>query len=99
MKTTTLILAILLAHLFTSAQGVAINETGVGPDVTSLLDISSHTKGLLIPRLRTIERIAIVAPAEGLLVYDTDTYSFWFAKLGVWNEIADSGDAFTLPYN
>ncbi len=82
------------------AQGIAINETGLPADATALVDMSTHTKGLLIPRLRTIERTAIVAPAEGLFVYDTDTQTFWYATNFIWKEILKTGDnTFSLPYD
>lgn len=72
-------------------QGVSINSNGIPADPNAMLDISSHTKGVLVPRLRTNERISILSPAEGLLVYDVDTHSFWFAFGGIWKEILNSG--------
>ncbi len=73
------------------AQGVSVNETGVPADPNAMLDVSSHNKGVLIPRLRSGERISIVSPVEGLLVYDVDSHSFWFAYGGIWKEILNSG--------
>jgi hypothetical protein len=49
-------------------------QVGIGtvtPENSSILDISSSSKGLLIPRLSTLQRDAIVSPAEGLLIYNT----------------------------
>ncbi|MEM7370605.1 MAG: tail fiber domain-containing protein [Bacteroidota bacterium] len=43
-----------------------------------MIDISSSKKGLLTPRMSTQERLAISQPADGLLVYDTDTGGFWY---------------------
>ena len=45
-----------------SAQ-VAINTDGSLPDNSSLLDISSTTKGLLVPRVTATQMLAVVAPA------------------------------------
>ncbi|HEX5655035.1 MAG TPA: hypothetical protein VFX58_18290, partial [Chitinophagaceae bacterium] len=73
------------------SQSVAINNNGTAPDPTSMLDISSTTKGVLIPRMRTLERTAIVNPAEGLLVFDIDTRTFWFFS-NSWNEIGVGGN-------
>ncbi|TFD97409.1 hypothetical protein E2605_07010 [Dysgonomonas capnocytophagoides] len=42
------------------------------PNQTSVLDITSSNKGLLIPRMSNNEKTAIASPAAGLLVYDTD---------------------------
>ncbi|MGB4846937.1 MAG: H-type lectin domain-containing protein [Saprospiraceae bacterium] len=72
-------------------QGVSVNDNGVPADASAMLDVSSHTKGVLVPRLRTNERISVISPAEGLLVYDIDTHSFWFAFGGIWKEILNSG--------
>ncbi len=52
-----------------------------------ILDLESTTEGVLIPRMTTAERTAIVAPAQALLVYDTDTGSFWFYEDAVWNKL------------
>ncbi len=64
------------------ANGAIIQgAVGIGtatPDTTSaILDISSTTKGILLPRLTTAQRQAIHNPAEGLLVYDKDINSVY----------------------
>jgi hypothetical protein len=41
------------------------------PHASSVLDITSTTKGFLPPRMTTVEKNAIATPAEGLVVYDT----------------------------
>ena len=49
-------------------------QVGIGtttPDVSSMLDISSNNKGLLMPRLTTTERDNITLPATGLMIYNT----------------------------
>ncbi|MFH1120689.1 MAG: hypothetical protein V1775_12780 [Bacteroidota bacterium] len=42
------------------------------PDPSALLDVSSATKGFLPPRMTSAQRNAIAAPAEGLVIYNTD---------------------------
>ncbi|MBW2938819.1 hypothetical protein KXJ69_11920 [Aureisphaera sp. CAU 1614] len=57
------------------------SQVGIGtttPDPSSLLEITSSNKGMLTPRMSTIQRNAINSPAEGLLVYDTDLDAFYF---------------------
>lgn len=51
-----------------------IGDVGVGatPDASSALDVSSTTKGLLLPRMTEAERDAIAAPATSLLIFQTD---------------------------
>jgi hypothetical protein len=51
-------------------QGVAINNNGDPPDASAMLDVTSTTKGILIPRMTSTERGNIVLPAKGLMVYD-----------------------------
>ncbi|MES2798211.1 MAG: hypothetical protein V4683_19740 [Bacteroidota bacterium] len=75
------ILIILLLTIFAnkiSAQ-IGINTTNTPPNTSAMLDISSTTKGLLIPRMTTIQKDAIPNKIEGLTVYDTDLkqFSYW----------------------
>ncbi len=63
----------------------SIAQIGVNtatPDQTSILDLSTEERGLLIPRMTTQRRLDIInqigPPAEGLLVYDTDEEMFYF---------------------
>jgi hypothetical protein len=53
-----------------------------------MLDIQSNAKGVLIPRMLTSDRTAISTPANGLLVFDTDTQSFWFRDGSAWKELS-----------
>lgn len=76
------------------------NNVGIGtvsPNSSAILDITSTTKGLLVPRMTTAQRTAIAAPAKGLLLFDTDTNSFWFYNGSSWNSIAGTA-SLTLPY-
>lgn len=56
---------------------IAINaQVGIGttnPDPSSELHIESTDSGLLIPRMTSAQRDAIVNPANGLLIFNTDT--------------------------
>ena len=66
------------------SQSVGINIDGSTPHTSSILDIKSSTKGLLIPRMTTIQRSAIPAPATGLMVFDTNTNSYWYYDGSSW---------------
>ncbi|MFT4698701.1 MAG: hypothetical protein ACI9SJ_001857 [Flavobacteriaceae bacterium] len=49
-------------------------QVGIGtttPDASSMLDISSTSKGLLLPRLTTLQRDNITLPATGLMIFNT----------------------------
>ncbi|SHG51019.1 hypothetical protein SAMN05444362_1501, partial [Dysgonomonas macrotermitis] len=57
-------------------SGIATLQAQVGintstPNASAAMDIVSTEKGILLPRMTTVQKSAIVAPAEGLLVYDT----------------------------
>ena len=65
---------------------VAVNTDGSAANSSAMLDIKSDSKGLLIPRLDSTSRKAIASPANGLMVFDTDTKSFWYYST-VWNEV------------
>ena len=77
--------------VFTSTAQVGINTST--PDASSILDIQSTDKGILIPRMTTAERIAITNPANGLMVYETTAQKFWYYNGSVW---VDLSVAFTL---
>ena len=59
------------AQPITDAQGDVVIG-GVAPDPSAILDLQSTTKGFLMPRMTDAQRDAIVSPAEGLMVYNTD---------------------------
>lgn len=91
----TLLTALLVLMTFVADAQVGIGTTS--PDASAQLDIKSDAKGILVPRLTSVLRVAIATPADGLLVYDTDTKGFWYFKSGTgWKEINDA--TLTLPY-
>ncbi len=52
-------------------------QIGIGtstPDPSSLIDLYSENKGMLIPRLTSIQRDQIVLPATGLMIYNMTTH-------------------------
>jgi hypothetical protein len=75
-------------------------QIGVGtltPDPSAQLDVTSATKGVLVSRMTSAQRIAVASPADGLLVYDTDMKGFWYHKTGTgWTQINNA--ALSLPY-
>jgi hypothetical protein len=60
-----------MSSIMAGAQNVAINSTSSSANVSAMLDISSTSKGLLIPRMSTSAISSIINPAKGLLVYDS----------------------------
>ena len=68
-------------------------QVGIGtinPDPSAMLDIrqSENHKGILIPRVTQLEKNQIIAPANGLLLYQTDgTSGFYFYNGTIWKFI------------
>jgi uncharacterized protein (TIGR02145 family) len=64
-------------------------QVGIGntsPNPAAILDMTSSEKGLLIPRMTQVQRLAILTPATGLLVYQTDIPpGFYFYNGSTWN--------------
>jgi FG-GAP repeat len=85
-----LLWAILALNTEGDAQA-AINTTGNPPDTKAMLDITSTTKGFLMPRMSAADRDAIPLPVpQGLLVYVTDVNngSLWqYKSTGGWTEV------------
>jgi hypothetical protein len=85
----------LLAILLITASFTLSAQTGVGintatPEASSALDISSTSKGLLIPRMTEVQRTGInpSESANGLLVYQTDgTSGFYYYNGMKWNRL------------
>ncbi len=71
-----------------NAQNVGISGDNSEPDNSAMLDIKSTDRGLLIPRMTSLQRTAIASPARGLLVFDVDLNSFFFHDGTVWQNLS-----------
>ena len=80
---------VFLSVIFTCNAQVGIGTTN--PHASTILDIESTDKGILIPRLTTTERNAITTPANGLLIFNTVTNIFEFnsgtTAIPIWTQI------------
>lgn len=86
-----------------SAQNVAVNNNGSTAATSAMLDVSSNTKGLLIPRMSKAERDYIILPATSLLIFQTDNTAGYYYNAGTalapsWLMLTTGGNSFTLPY-
>ncbi len=68
----------------TSSEQVSISDNATLPDNSAGLDVNYSDKGLLIPRLTTVQRDAIINPAQSLLIFNTTTLCFEFYGSGSW---------------
>ena len=66
---------ILLVAIISLQQKLIAQNVGIGtstPNSSAILDVSSTSKGILLPRMSTTQRNAIVSPAVGLSVFNVD---------------------------
>lgn len=78
--------AILIFTFFFMSNTMA--QVGIGvatPDPSAMLHVQATDKGMLIPRMTAAQKNAITSPAEGLLIYQTDSpIGFWYFSNGNW---------------
>ena len=65
---------------------IGINATNTPPSSSAMLDVSSTTKGMLIPRMTSGQRTSITG-TQGLMVYDITTNTFWYHNGSNWNQV------------
>jgi hypothetical protein len=69
---------ILFYFLFAFAYFSFSQNVGIGtstPNASAMLDVQSTSKGLLPPRMTSLQRDAISSPTPGLIIFNTDTQS------------------------
>ena len=88
---------VFIAFLFiggAQAQNVGIGTTT--PAASARLDVSSTTSGFLPPRMTFAQRDAITTPAEGLMIYNTETKLPNFFDGTVWKNFDGTAAVITL---
>src|SRR5215831_11838846 len=96
-KILTLLIAFASLYEFAIAQNTfpSTGAAGIGtttPDASSLLEVKSTTKGVLLPRMTATQRNAITTPATGLLIYQTNsTPGFYYYSGTAWTAISTTG--------
>jgi hypothetical protein len=79
--------------LANNVTALFINSTaqiGIGtttPNASSILDLTSTTQGLLLPRMTTTQINAIATPAAGLTVYNTTLALICFYNGTAWQKV------------
>lgn len=84
------------ALIFGLNAAYAQNNVGIGtatPNANAVLEMQSTTQGVLVPRMTTAQRNAIIAPTEGLMVYDIDVNCFFFYESTslAWQNLCTAG--------
>lgn len=85
---------------------VVIAQVSIGtnnPDASSLLDVASTSKGVLVPRMTHTQMLNIGSPVAGLQIYNTTynciyTYngSAWSGEKNYISKMVDRGDTVSL---
>ena len=82
---------VLTVAFFACGVQAIMAQVGVGtetPDASAVLEVKSSEKGLLTPRMTSVQRNAIANPATGLLVYQTDnTAGFYVYNGTAWTAV------------
>ena len=83
------LLFFLFAAMYSFSQsGVAINTSGASANVSAMLDVSSTTAGMLVPRMTSAQKNTIPSPATGLLVFQTDAPTgFYYYTGSIWIQL------------
>ena len=78
----------------------ATGPAGIGttsPDPSSVLEVVSTSKGILIPRMTKNQRDAIAIPSTGLLIFQTNsTPGFYYYSGSAWVALSQKGVSKTL---
>ena len=73
------------------AQTPGIGMGTQTPHPSAALEISDTARGILIPRMTMAQRLAINNPADGLVVYQTDSNKgFWYWNGAFWIQVSTS---------
>ena len=82
-------LVVVISMFDTANAQVSINTDGSSPDSSAILELKSNTKGLLIPRMTTLQIQSICGPADGLQVYNADSGKLYIFVLNYneWKEV------------
>jgi len=91
------LLCCILTSSWLVGQNISINNDGSQPDGSAMLDVSSNTQGILIPRMTLTARNAITNPANSLLIYQTDNTPGYYFNSGtsavpVWTQLSAAAD-------
>jgi len=81
--------SVIVSFYMLTGFAFAQDNMGIGtlsPDPSAIFDVSSTSKGVLLPRLTSAQRNAVITPAQGLFVFDITTESFWYFDGVQWIE-------------
>ena len=83
------------SNIHNNGAGVGIGT--ISPNASAKFEIASSTQGFLPPRMTTVQRNAIAAPAIGLVIFNTTTNCLNFFMGSGWNETCGIPVVGTFP--
>lgn len=93
MKTQITVLSLLFLLIVGNVNAqVGINTDSSNPDASSMLDIKSVDKGVLVPRMDDATMNNIATPATGLMIYNTTANDFYYFDGTDWEPIGKTFD-------
>ncbi len=85
-------------HNSAKGQNVSINLEGLPGHNSSILDVASNNRGVLLPRMTEAQRNAIPSPAEGLLLYQSNgSPGFYVFSGGAWRAVSSATAEIDMP--
>ena len=94
-----LAIAMVAGYGLSAQGGVSINSDGSNADASAMLDVSSTSMGLLIPRMTQTQIAAIQNPANGLFVFNITDNKFYVYVTADnrWKELQFASGTIDLP--
>lgn len=82
---------LILSFLLLSCSIYLHAQVGIGtetPNASAILDVTSTSQGVLLPRMTTTQRDAIASPAAGLFIFNTTSNNLNMFNGGIWYEFS-----------
>lgn len=99
MKTLIILTVIAITCSLTASSQVSISRDGSNAHNSAMLDVSSTSSGLLMPRMTTLQQIQIENPATGLMVFNTDSLNFWYYNGTSWVGLIERNTGVLEPWS
>ncbi len=92
-----LVIALTCIVQLSFGQGMGVNTTGAAADASAIIDASSTSQGVLVPRMTAAQKTAIASPATGLMIFQMDgTAGFYYYPGSGWSAVGGGGGG-SLP--
>jgi len=98
MKNNIIVAIIALFTSFSVMAQMAVNTSGSVANASAMLDVSSTSKGILVPRMTAAQRGLISSPATGLMVFQTDSPTGYYYYNGAgWKQVVNLDASIAFP--